>query len=182
MLYFHFIQTFEPNYHDTEYCVFQGENCEEHAKAQLAQTMDSMLETTLKLPMLSDIAYEIEDLREYVGISFGQVQTAISDLEAAFKKALDDISRKMTNQFQWSNLITLYNNAIRQIEFYSYRFKELPKSFPETMDIEGKTLASAVLQADGMQKWLYELNFLFIGRTGTPLVRHSPLMLVFMNR
>ena len=141
-----------------------------------------MLQTTLKLPRLSDIAFEIKDLREYVGISFGQMQTAISELEASFQKALNDLSRKLANHFQWSNLITLYNNGIRKIEFYSYRFKELPKSFPKTMDIEGKTLATAVLQADGIDKWLYELNFLFTGRTGTPLVRHSPLMIIFMNR
>ena len=176
-------ETFQlPNYHDTDYFIYLGENCEEHAKAQLALTMDSMLETTLKLPMLSDIAFEIQDLREYVGISFGQIQSAISDLEAAFKKAFDDLSRKLTTHFQWSNLITLYNNAIRKIEFFSHRFEELPKSFPETIEIEGRKLATAVLQVDGMHKWLYELNFLFIGRTGTPLVSHSPLMLVFMNR
>ena len=144
--------------------------------------MDSMLETTLKLPMLSDVAYDIKDLREYVGISFGVVQTAISELEDAFKKAFDELSRKLTDQFQWSNLITHYSNAIRKIEFYAYRYKDLPTRYPTTLEIEGKKLATAVLAADGIEKWLYEINHLFLGRSGTPLLNHEPLMLAFINR
>ena len=144
--------------------------------------MDALLATTLKLPMLSDIAFDIEDLREYVGISFGEVKTAISHLEAQFKKAFDDLSRKLTNEFQWANLITHYSHAIRKIEFYVYRFEQLPKRYPNSLDIEGKKLATAVLAADGVEKWLYELNHLFLGRSGTPLLNHDPLMIVFMNR
>ena len=144
--------------------------------------MDALLETTLQLPMLSDIAYDIEDLREYVGISFGKIESAISELEAAFKKAFDDLSRKLTSHFHWSNLITHYSDAIRKIEFYAYRFEELPKRYPTTSHIEGKKLATAVLAADGIEKWLYELNYLFLGRSGTPLLNHEPLMILFMTR
>jgi hypothetical protein len=148
----------------------------------LANTIDSLLLQTLKLPYLSDIAFDIKDLREYVGISFGEVRSAISDLEAAFKKAFDNLTGLLTGQFQWSNLITLYNKAIRQIEFYSYRFQKLPKLNRNVRVTEEKLLATAVLAANGIQQWLYEVNFLFLGRTGTPLVKHEPLILVFMNR
>ncbi|CAB3986640.1 Transposon TX1 uncharacterized 149 kDa [Paramuricea clavata] len=173
-------------YSSAQYCqckpYFQGDKCEEHTEAQLAKTMDSLLEKTLNLPKLSDIAYDIKDMREYVGINFGEVRSAIGELEAVFKKAIDSITRMLTDQFQWSNLITLYNEEIREIEYYSNRFQQLPKLHPNTRVMEGKQLATAVLAENGVKKWLFEVNFLFIGRTGSPLVKHEPLMLVFMNR
>ena len=144
--------------------------------------MDSLLETTFKLPKLSDIAYDIKDLREFVGVSLGEVQTAVSQLEVTFKKAFDKLSIQLTTHFQWSNLMTHYSSAIRQIEFYSHRFQQLPKLQPKTREIEGKKLAAAVLAANGIAKWLFEINYLLLGRTGTPLVNHESLMLVFMNR
>ena len=141
-----------------------------------------MLETTLTLPTLSDIAFDIQDLRQFVGISFGEVRSAISELEAVFKKAFNDLGRQLSHQFQWSNLITHYSEAIRHIEFYAYRFEELPKRYPNSIEEEGKKLAKAVLAADGVEKWLYELNYLFLGRSGNPLVTHKSLMITFMTR
>ena len=131
--------------------VLQGDQCEEHAQAQLAKTMDSMLLTTLKIPKLIDIAYDVKDLREYVVINFGEVQSAVSELEATFKKAFDDLTRKLTNQFQWSKLITLYSDAVGKIEYYAHRFERLPVHYPTTQAIEGKKLATAVLAADGIE-------------------------------
>ena len=143
--------------------------------------MDSLLATTLKIPKLIDIAYDVKDLREYVGINFGKVQTAVSELEATFKKAFDDLTRKLTYQFQWSKLITLYSDAVGKIEYYVHRFERLPIHYPTTEAIEGKKLATAVLAADGIEEWLFKINFLFMGRNGT-LSNHEPLMIVFMNR
>ena len=144
--------------------------------------MDSLLQTTLKLPKLSDIAYDIKDLREYVGVSLGEVRTAVSKLEATFKKAFENLGNQLTNSFKWSNLITHYSNAIRQIQYYSKRFQELPKRHAINRDIEGEKLAIAVLAANGIEKWLHEVNYLLLGRTGTPLVNHESLMLVYMDR
>ena len=144
--------------------------------------MDSMLLATLKVPKLADIAYDVKDLREYVGINFGEVQSAVSELEATFKKAFDDLTRKLTNQFEWSKLITLYNDAIGKIEYYAHRFERLPIDYATSQAIEGKKLAAAVLAADGIEEWLYKINFLFKGRAGTTLSNHEPFMIVFMKR
>lgn len=109
---FNLLNPSDRNFFQWHCFIIQGDNCEEHTKAQLAKTVDAMLATTLRLPTLSDVAYDIEDLREYVGISFGAIQSAISELEASFKRAFDDLGRKLTNQFQWSNLIT-YTTAVQ---------------------------------------------------------------------
>ena len=161
---------------------YQGEQCKDHAKVQLAKTMDAMLKTTLKLPMLSDIKYDIENLREFVGVSLGKLQTAVSKLEATFQKALNQLAQKLKQEFKWSNLITHYSNSIRKINYYSYLFEKLPKLHAKIRDREGRRLASALLKSDGVQKWLYELNFLFLGRSGTPLISHQPLMILFMDK
>lgn len=161
---------------------YEGVQCKDHSKVQLAKTMDAMLETTLKLPMLSDIQYSISDLREYVGVSLGKLQTAVSDLEVTFQKALNHLTEKVTKEFKWSNLITHYSASVRKINYYSYLFEKLPKTYGKKANEFSRKLATNILAPDGIEKWLYELNFLFLGRSGTPLVSHQPLMILFIDK
>ena len=141
-----------------------------------------MLEVTLQLPVLSDVAYDIADLREYLGIGIGSVQATISQLEKTLTNAFTELTNKIDNQFQWSNLIAHYGAPVKNIKYYSYRFEFLPEQYPGRMKEEGEKLATAVLKAEGIQKWLYELNFLFLGRRGTPIVSHAPMLFAFMEK
>eukprot|EP00795_Rhopilema_esculentum_P012313 gene12313-biopygen2411 len=173
-------------YSSVQYCkcqhYYQGDQCQDHAKAQLAKTMDAMLAKTLKLPMLSDIAYDIKDLREYIGVSFGSLQAAVSELEKTFQQAFDHLSRQLTNQFQWANLISQYSHSLQRIKYYAYRFESLPTRYANRIEEEGKKLATAVLATDGIEKWLYDVNFLFVGKTNTPVLNHPPMLVTFMSR
>ena len=42
--------------------------------------------------------------------------------------------------------------------------------------MQSRKIASEILASNGIEKWLYEINFLFLGRSGLPLVSHQPLI------
>ena len=167
-------------YSSANYChckpYYQGANCEEHSQAQLAKTIDSMLQATLRLPKLSDIAFQIQDLREYLGISIGKVQSTFKRLEATFTKAFYDLDHRLTTQFKLSNLISVYNAAISNIQYYSDQFQNLKERTDE------KTIATHVLKTGAISKWLFEVNYLFLGRTTAPLLNHQPLLIILMEK
>ncbi|XP_065071733.1 uncharacterized protein LOC135696306 [Rhopilema esculentum] len=161
---------------------YQGQKCEDKVKANLAKTMDAMLAKTLKLPMLSDIAYDIKDMREYVGVGIGALQAAVSELEEKFQRAYDKISHQLSSQFEWANLLTLYSSSLQNIKQYALRFETLPKRYADIMEEEGRKLATAVLAPNGIERWLTDVNFLLIGRSGVPLLKHKPMLILFMNK
>ena len=175
-------------YSTSQYCeckpFYQGNLCQEHAKAELAKTVDSMLAVTLKLPVLSDVYFDIKDLRQFVGISFANMQKSISNLESSMQRKFDQLSRKVTNQFQWANFITMYKNAIQRIEYLSHRFERLPKEHKDKKGLQegGKKLAKAALEVDtGIRKALYQLNNLLVGKVNKPVLNHKPVLLAFME-
>ena len=161
---------------------YEGESCEEHDKIKLAKTIADMFKATLKVPMLSDIKHDIENMQKYIVVGLGKIQTAISELELVFQGALKSLADKITNELKWSNLVTQYSSSIRKISYYSYLFENLPKSHPNNTKIEGRKFATEILALNGIEKWLYEINFLFLGRSGLPLVSHQPLIVHLLEK
>ena len=161
---------------------YQGEQCNAHDSIELAKTMENMLQTTLKLPVLSDLKGDIEEMRESIGISIGKVQLTIAELEVAFQNALQKLAQTIHREFEWSNLVTQYASSITNIRYYSELFEYLQKSHPKNTKIEGRRLATVILASDGIRKWLYEINFLFLGRYGLSIVSHKPLMMHLLEK
>jgi hypothetical protein len=141
-----------------------------------------MLQTTLKIPKLSDIAFEIQDLRQYLGVSFGKIMSTFVKLEATFTKAFVDLDHKLTTQFKWANIITTYKDAIEMIQHYSNQFQHLKKNYPTKYHIQEKTIANDVLKTDAIQKWMSDIDYLFRGRVGSAILNHQPLMVLFMEK
>ena len=109
---------------------YEGKHCEKHDTIELAKTMTDMFKATLKVPMLSDIKYDIENMQKYIGISVGKIQTSVSELEIVFQDALKNLAETIKHEFKWFNLVTQYSSSIRKISYYSYLFENLPKSHP----------------------------------------------------
>ena len=141
-----------------------------------------MLQATLKLPKLNGIVFEIQDLRQYLGISFGQVNSTLKKLEATFTKAFTDLDQKLSTQFKWSNLITIYKKVIEMIQHYSDLFQHLKERYPITYRMQEKRIANDVLETDDIQKWISDVNYLFLGRTKSTLLNHQPLMILVMEK
>eukprot|EP00112_Aurelia_sp_Birch-Aquarium-sp1_P018196 Seg4309.2 transcript_id=Seg4309.2/GoldUCD/mRNA.D3Y31 product="Complement component C9" protein_id=Seg4309.2/GoldUCD/D3Y31 len=158
---------------------YQGATCEQHSNALLAKTIDSMLAVTLKLPHLSDISFDIKDLREFVGVSFVRLQWAISSLDASFENKRSQLSRKV----EWASLVTQYSVALNGIQYFAQTFALLNhynKTTAEFQKIRQK-LAHAVLKdRAGIQRYLFDLNTMLIGVKGS-LLGHKPFLLIFME-
>ena len=160
---------------------YQGALCETHSKAQLAKTMDAMLAVTLKLPVLSDIAFDIKDLRQYIGTSLSRVQVAISIIESTVQTKFNALSALITNQFTWANFVTQYRSSIQKIEYFANLF-ELLKSIKDKkkLKIEGKKNAKAALDLiHGIRPPLFQLNKMLAGRTN--IFQHKPILIAFME-
>ena len=175
-------------YSNSQYCqckpFYQGNLCEKHSKAQFAKTIDSMLAVTLELPVLSDVYFDIKDLRRFVGVSFANLQKSISNLESTMQRKVNQLSGEMKDNFKWAKFTTMYRTAIQTIEYYSHRFERLPKEHmdEETLERYGRRLSTSVLNDHhGIRKALYQLNNLLVGKADKPLLQHKPILLAFME-
>ena len=175
-------------YSSSQYCqckpFYQGNLCEKHSKAQFAKTIDSMLAITLKLPVLSDVYFDIKDLRRFVGVSFANLQRSISNLESSMQRKFNQLSNTVKDQFKWANFIAMYRVAIQTIEYYSYRFERLPKEHKDKKKLQkfGRKLSTSVLNDHhGIRKALYQLNNLLVGKVNKPLLQHKPILLAYME-
>lgn len=160
---------------------YEGTLCESHSKAVLAKTMDAMLAVTLKLPVLSDIAFDIKDLRQYIGVSLSRMQVAISTLETTVHVKFNALSALITNQFKWANFITQYKSSIQKIEYFADLF-ELLKSIKDKklLQIEGKKRAKAALDLiHGIRRPLFDFNKMLAGRAN--IFHHKPILIAFMK-
>ena len=163
---------------------YQGSLCQNHAKAELASSIDAMLVVTLQIPVLSDVAFDVKDLRRFVGVSFANMQKSISNLESSMQRKFDQLSKNINDKFKWANFITMYKDAIQNIEYYAHRFQRLSKENKDknSLQISGKRLSAAVLHANsGIRKSLFQLNNLLVGKVNKPLLNHKPILLAFME-
>eukprot|EP00112_Aurelia_sp_Birch-Aquarium-sp1_P018195 Seg4309.1 transcript_id=Seg4309.1/GoldUCD/mRNA.D3Y31 product="Complement component C9" protein_id=Seg4309.1/GoldUCD/D3Y31 len=170
-------------YSGQRYCeckpYYQGATCEEHSNVVTAKTIDSMLAETLKLPHLSDISFDIKNLREFVGVSLVRLQWAISSLDASFEKKLSQLSRKV----EWASLVTQYSVTIKGIKYFAHAFELLNHYNKTTAEFQKRRqkLAHAVLNdRAGIQRYLFDLNTMLIGVKGS-LLGHKPFLLIFME-
>ena len=175
-------------YSSSQYCqckpFYQGDLCQKHSKAELAKAVDSMLAVTLKLPVLSDVYFDIKDLRRFVGISFVNMQKGISNLESSMQRKFNQLSKTIHNKLKWAYFIVMYRTAIQTINYYAHRFESLPKEYKDKTKLEkrGKKLAVSVLDDNkGIRKALFQLNNLLLGKVNDPLLSHKPVLLAFME-
>ena len=175
-------------YSTSQYCqckpFYQGDLCQEHTKAELAKTVDAMLAITLTLPVLSDVAFDIKNLREFVGIGFTKMQKSISKLESSMQRKFDQISKNINDKFKWANFITMYKDAIQTIEYYNHRFERLPieNTDQHLLEKRGKELAIAALHPHtGIRKALFQLHNLLVGKVDKPLLNHQSILFAFMK-
>eukprot|EP00794_Sanderia_malayensis_P017345 gene17345-19077_t len=170
-----------------QYCVckgsYVGSTCETNMNGKLAKTIDMMLKNTL--PLLRNVNFDIGDLRRFVGTSIGNLQKGISQLESSMQRKLHQLLNEMKNHFKWTNLITMYKDAIQTIEYFAYRFERLTKDTTnkEAIQRNGRELALAALQAKGgIREALFQLHTLLVGKVDKPLFDHKPLLVELMPK
>ena len=171
---------------------FSGERCELSDQDIRHHTViSSLLSDTVKLPTFASIQNTLEDTQLYVMVSLGNIETSISRLGSKIDEKFKTLGELMSQKFAWFSVLLKYKESIENLKYY----QTLSQSHANDMDtrntpadeyvtyaMEEKEIARYLLSPNGIRKWLYQLNFLIIGRRGDVLNSHSPVVFMVMDR
>ncbi|XP_066929946.1 SE-cephalotoxin-like [Clytia hemisphaerica] len=157
---------------------FDGERCETYSENSLSSTLDLLVTTSLTIPSLTDVYFDIQDLKESFSDGIENVNNALIELGSVLEQSFIDLSLMLGNEFKWTNLKVTYSETLSDVEFFIREFATRSKA---NGDKRGKELAEHILQPGHIKKWLSDLNLLFMGNDNL-IQDHEPLLVVFMSR
>ena len=171
---------------------FSGELCElsdQDTRHQIV--ISSLLTDTMKLPTFSTIQNTLEDTQMFVMASLGNIENSISRIGSQIVEKVKHLGELMSAKFEWHSLMTRYRQSIEDLKYFqtlsnrtTYDVSTNVINFDEyaTNSLEEREIARHLLSPNGIRKWLYQLNFLIIGRRGDILDQHQPVVFMVMNR
>ena len=153
---------------------FDGERCQHHTTNSLSSTLSLLISSTLKIPTLSDIYFDVQDLQKQINEELTDVSETIRSLKTTLQDSYKRISIDLGEKFKWTNLKIDYSETIRDVLYYIKEFNR--KGITE----EGrKELASHIIKLGMVRKWASDLNTLFVGSQHI-LQDHKPLMILYI--
>ena len=171
---------------------FSGERCElSDQDIRHHAVISSLLSDTVKLPTFVSIQNTLEDTQLYVMVSLGSIETSISRLGSKIEEKFKNLGELMSQKFAWFSVLLKYKESIENLKYYQtlshshandVGTRYLPTDEYVTYAMEEKEIARYLLSPYGIRKWLYQLNFLIIGRRGDVLNSHSPVVFMVMDR
>ena len=179
---------------------YSGENCETwKGDMKLKTDINELLQYTMKLPSFASIQHAIEDTQLLLRISSENIQQSVMKLEAKIDQQLKQLGTFMSNKFEWFALLQRYKDAIENLNYFHSISSEKINSIPQTSNInistlplqndtsrfsitDEKDIAKFLLSPGGIQKWLYQINFLVVGRTDSDLFSHKSLTSMIMDK
>ena len=101
----------------------------------------------------------------------------------------------MSEKFDWFNVLLKYKNAIGKLDYFQslsdWKIKEGKWQISHKTNAvnasrgtstEDREIARYLLGPVGIQNWLYQLNFLIMGRNDTEFSSHKPILFMVMNK
>ena len=178
---------------------FSGERCEFSDKNFRHQfVINSILKNTMKLPSFASIQNTLEDTHLYVKTSLMNIGSSIATLEAKIDEKFKVLGSFMSEKLDWFNVLLKYKDAISNLDYFqslSYRkMKEakwaidkkfngtLVEASKQTTYVEDKEIARYLLGPVGIQMWLYQLNFLIVGRNDNEFNSHKSILFLVMDK
>ena len=138
-------------YSSSEYChctgLYSGTNCNDHIKTNFAKALSKMFVATSKLPVLSDVFYEVKDLQVFMAAGLGKIQATLTTIQSNIRNAFQRLEEKLTNELKWVKLNINYGKIIRDINYYAKRLKEV--TGVNQMGIQRRQLAEYILKPEG---------------------------------
>ena len=178
---------------------FSGERCEfSNTNFRHQFVINSLLTTTMKLPSFSSIQNTLEDTQLYVKTSLTNIKDSIARLEAKIDEKFKVLGSFMSEKFDWFAVLLKYKDAIENLDYFQSlsdrKIKDITWQFnrtinitaldlaDETTSVEEKEIARYLLGPVGIQKWLYQLNFLIMGRRGNEFSSHKSILFMVMDK
>ena len=182
---------------------YSGEGCQSSdTNLNLKSSINSLLQNTMQLPTFASIQHSIEDTRLYLKSSTENIQESISKLGKKIEENIKTLGEFMSNKFDWFHLLLKYKNSIENLHYFhdiSNEKSDNPVCLSKKKNtnaskrsrnsckdrfsfFQEKDIAAYLLSPTGIQKWLYQLNFLIVGRRDSELNSHKPLILMVMEK
>ena len=103
----------------------------------------------------------------------------------------------MSKKFEWFTVLLKYKEAIENLNYFHSISSEKVSHFRLNISLVGKTgsgnesqfimaedkdIARFLLSPTGIRKWLYQINFLIVGRRDSQFNSHKPLLFMVMDK
>ena len=163
---------------------FYGQYCQLRSNITMAMNLEEMFNHTMKIPKLTDINFEIKDLRNYIGTSLGNVREAINNVATIIGKAFVQLHDSQSGDFRRLGVVATYGKQIASLQYYIELFDDVRHCTAADDDPGLRDLAEAVLGAqhyNGIRKWLHDFNNLINGTSGFTLTPVEPLLITYMD-
>ena len=173
---------------------FDGERCEiSYLDTKQHSVINSLIRNTMKLPTFTSIQGTLQDIQLYVKVSLENIDKAVSRIEASIDNELKVLGEYFKETFTMMSIRIKYKESIENLKYFqtlSNRTSNemgtndtaFTKTELETSIKEEKEIASYLLSPIGIQKWLYQLDFLIRGNNDDILSPHQSVLFMVMDR
>ena len=175
-----------------------GEKCESlGASLKLKSVINSIVEKTMKLPTFASIQHSIQDTQLYLKTSTENIQKSITELGERIDEQFKNLGEFMSNKFEWFATLSKYKEAIENMHYFHSISSQKISHFRQNASItsfndsslktqflmaEDTEIAKFLLSPTGIRKWLYQINFLIVGRRDTQFNAHKSLIFMVMDK
>ena len=176
---------------------YNGEKCNSSGTSlKLIASINSILESTLKLPTFASIQHSIEDTQLQIKTSFDNIQKSIAELGDRIDEQFKNLGEFMSKKFEWFNVLLKYREAIENLNYFHSISSEKISNFQPNISVSSvsstgernkfikaadQQIANFLLSPTGIQKWMYQINFLIVGRNDSQFNAHKPLLYMVMD-
>ena len=161
---------------------FSGDKCESSERnVHLQSVINSLLENTLKLPTLTSIQHGLEDAHMSLTTSSNNIQSSISNLETTVYEKFRSMGDLISRKFDLLNIYIKYQNAIESVQYFSsvtntegfnlgyhtdvtFNNVSTNTAYNKFSSVPQKEIELYLLNPSGIKKWLYEINYLIVGK------------------
>ena len=183
---------------------YSGEKCNNsETDLGLQSLIDSLLNNTLKLPTFASIQHALEDLHVSLKSSSENIKDSIAYLEAKVDEEIRKFGEFMSDKFEWHKIQVKYRDAIDNVQYFytisnsrnrhealyltqsqKFTFKRLPAyvSVNELSLLEEKDISIFLLNPTGIQLWMYQINYLIVGRRDSQFNAHKSFLFMVMDK
>ena len=179
---------------------FSGDKCNSsETNIQLQSVINSILKNTMKLPSFTSIQHTLEDVQMSLLTSSDDIQNSIIELGNKIDEKFKSLGEFMLSTFGWFAVLLKYNDVVDNLNYFHsisrskiYHFPEI-KNFSiasvtknSTEDrfsvLDEKDIVDFLLTPTGIQKWLYQFNFVIVGRRESEFNSHKSLLFMLMDQ
>ena len=183
---------------------YSGHTCETSTtNQQLQSVISSLLKNTIKLPTFASIQHTIEDVQMSLAASLENIQESITYLESIITTQLRNLGLFVSNRFELLDVMLKYENALESVHYYHVisntkdesLILDLPRDGNSTFKApisyshdnifarkEEKDMYTYLLNPTGIQKWMYQINNMIIGRRDNQFNSHKSIIFLIMDK